>query len=351
MKTVSRIKWMSLLAVLALVLAACGTDEGVDAETTTTVGEATTTTADTSPEPATVRFTVFPGAIPSMGVYVADGMGFFAEEGITLEYVTVGTGSSALQVLAAGETDFTISDLTGTASARTAGADVVFVSAQFHRFMAELVCQPDFELPDGGYPATMEALAGATLGITAPGSATDTYLRYSMIAAGVDPASAEIIPIGGVPQLLAAFDARSVECLVAYQPMQSLLPEHQSAVDWEAGEGPDAFDTYVFNGIVTSESFDAESPDVVRRVAAAMEKAVTFASDPNNADVIAENTVQFFEGLDQETLAQIVRDGAGTYGYEITPEHIANAAEVYQATSGNELGGSYDDLIADSVAG
>lgn len=54
----SSIRWISLLAVLALILAACGSDAGEDEATTTTATPATTaspdtTTADTSPDETT----------------------------------------------------------------------------------------------------------------------------------------------------------------------------------------------------------------------------------------------------------------------------------------------------------
>lgn len=343
-------RWLGIAAGLMLAVAACGgeTDAGQAGDPTPTEPD-TAETEEPAEEPEEIRFTVFPGALASMGVYVADALGYFEEEGLEIEYVTVGTGSSAVQVLLADETDFTISDITGTATARQAGGDPVFISAQFHRFGAALACRPEVEFTTTDYPESMQELEGKTIGITAPGSATDTYVRYSMLAAGADPDNAELVPIGGVPQLLSAFTAESVDCLVAYQPLQYLLEDYQAVVDWEAGEGPDEFADYVFNGIITTESYDSQNPDVVARVDRAMEQAIEFAQDPDNAEEIAAETVQFFEGLEEDVLAEIVRDGAETFGHEFTETHVENAATVYQAVTGNELGSTYEDLVAPSL--
>ncbi|MPZ28260.1 MAG: transporter substrate-binding domain-containing protein [Micromonosporaceae bacterium] len=336
--------WLATAAALtlALTVAACNGDSDPG-------DEGAATGPDGEPNPVTIRFTVFPGALASMGVYIADALGHFEEEGVEIEYVTVGTGSSAMAVLLAGETDFTISDITGVATARQAGGEPVFVSAQYHGFGAAVACRPDVQFTTTAYPGSMRELEGKTIGITAPGSATDTYLRYSMIAAGADPGQAEIVPIGGVPQLLSAYTAGSVDCLVAYQPLQHLIEDYQSVVNWETGEGPAEFGDYVFNGIITTESYDSDHSEIVARVQQAMQQTIEFARDPDNAEEIAAATLQFFEGLEEDVLAQIMRDSAETFGYEFTEAHVGNAATVYQAITGNELGITYADLIAPSL--
>lgn len=278
-----------------------------------------------------VRFTVFPGAFPSLGVYIADALGFFKQNGIDVNYVNVGTGSSALQVLVGGDTDFTISDITGVALARkNAGADVVFVSSQFGRFMAALACRTDSGI-SGRYPAVMRQLEGKRIGITAPGSATDTYVRYTMIAAGANPNRANIIGVGGVPNLIAALQAGSVDCITAYQPIQALMAGRMRVVlNWATGQGPQIFARdYLFNGIVTTRRYAENNPGVVRRVAAAMQRATKYGSDPKNADKIARAVARFFPGLDVGTFAATVRDTAPTFGYQVTRTSVANALKVY----------------------
>jgi len=327
----------AILTTAALVLTGCGSDDDASSG------------PPAAGEKQTVRFTVFPGAMASMGVYIADALGFFDKQGITLEYVNVATGSSALQVLASGQTDFAISDVTGTATARAAGSDIVFASGQFTRFAGELACRTDLQVDGDAYPDTMKSLAGKKIGITAPGSSTDTYLRYSMIEAGVDPAQAQIIPIGGIPQLVAAMQSGNVDCVTAYQPMHQQLGDVQVLVNWQAGEGPDTFSDYSYNGIATSGRFAGANPDAVRKVAAAMKDAAAFGNEAGNAAEIAEKTVTFFQGFDEQVLQEVTAELAGTFGADITEQQLENAATVFKAVTGKDIDVSYEQLVAEPV--
>lgn len=300
-----------------------------------------------------VRFTIFPGAFPSLGVYIADAMGYFEDEGIKVDYVNVGTGSSATQVLSSGDTDFIISDITGMALARKqTGAESYMVAGQFKRFMADLECRKGLVPADQEYPDVMQTVRGLKVGITAPGSATDTYLRYSMIAAGADPDSKNIIAAGGVPNLVSAIKAKRVDCVVAYQPMQKILADDvDSVLNWAEGEGPDLFGEYVFNGVITSQEFAKQQTPTVDAVSRAMKKAIEFGSDPSNAPEIAKRTLKDFQGIDPADLEDAIRATAPTFGYEVTRKAVANALEAFNTINpGQKVQYKYETLVAPSVA-
>jgi NitT/TauT family transport system substrate-binding protein len=336
------VSFAAVALVAIVVLAACGGSNG----------DGDAAAEGDAAAPRDVRFTVFPGAIPSLGVYIADAFGYFEDEGLNVSYVNVGTGSSAIQVLLGGDTDFTISDVTGVALARRASdARAVFAAGQFHRFMASLQCRPGVVEGSGSYPAVMSELEGKRVGITAPGSSTDTYFRYSMQDAGADPAAAEFLAVGGVPNLVSAVRAGRLDCLVSYQPIQSLLGgDVEDVVNWAEGEGPAIFGEYLFNGIVASGAFAEQNPEVVEAVSRAMEKAVEFGADPANAEEIAERTAGFFEGIETADLAEVVRETAPTFGYHLTPAAVENALRVFNTINPNEtVDYEYDEFVAEPV--
>jgi NitT/TauT family transport system substrate-binding protein len=341
-RCVSRSVFAGLAAVAALAIGACGDseDEGGAGGSGPQVKE-------------DVRFTIFPGAFPSLGVYIADTMGYFEEEGIKVEYVNVGTGSSATQVLSAGDTDFIVSDITGMALARKqSGAESWMVAGQFKRFMADLSCRKGVVPAGQEYPDVMQTVRDLKVGITAPGSATDTYLRYSMIDAGVEPEPRNIIGAGGVPQLVAAMKAKRIDCVVAYQPMQKILADDvDSVLNWAEGEGPELFNEYVFNGIITSQEFAEKETPTVDAVSRAMKKAVEFGSDPANAPEISEKTLKYFQGIKPEDLESAVRETAPTFGYDVTPQAVSNALEAFNTINPKQkVDYAYEDLVAPSVA-
>ena len=280
-----------------------------------------------------VKFTVFPAVTASMGVYIADQMGFFEKNGIEIQYVNASTGTSATQTLVAGATDFTISDLTGAANAIKAGADLKFVSGQFRYFHGALYCQKEISA-EGGYPKNMKNLIGKKIGITGVGAATDSYTRYSLIRAGVNPKLVTIVPIGGAPSLLAAFLAKSVDCVTAYQPMQLQMKDASVLVDWQAGEGPREFQNYSFNAIVTTGAYAKKDLKTVKAVAQSMKDAVIFASDSKNSAAIAEKVLKFFPGLSLADLTTILTSTSQTYSYSISTTNLANAQKVFTAVVG-----------------
>lgn len=295
-----------------------------------------------------VKFTVFPAVTASMGVYIADQMGFFEKNGIEIQYVNASTGTSATQTLVAGATDFTISDLTGAANAIKAGADLKFVSGQFRYFHGALYCQKEISAA-GGYPKNMKNLIGKKIGITGVGAATDSYTRYSLIRAGVDPKLVTIVPIGGAGSLLAAFQAKSVDCVTAYQPMQLQMKDASVLVDWQAGEGPREFGNYSFNAIVTTGAYAKKDLKTVKAVAQSMKDAVKFAGDSKNSAAIAEKVLKFFPGMTLADLTAVLTSTSGTYSYGISTSNLANAQKVFKAVVGTWPIKNNGDLIVSGV--
>jgi NitT/TauT family transport system substrate-binding protein len=339
---------INALTLAAVVLAGCGSSSSGGS-----ASGSQGPSGGSSASVTKVRFTIFPAAFPSLGVYIADAMGYFKQEGVQPDYVNAPTGSSALQVMSSGQTDFIISGYTDLALARKeSGLDGVLVAGQFKSFDAALDCRPGTVLAGQGYPGAMSTIATKTVGITSPGSATDTYLRYSLIAAGATPDDHNIIAAGGVPNLLSAFQASRVDCVTAYEPMQITLDKGavQTVLNWGTNQGPPLLHNYIFNGIATTAKYSAAHPSIVKAVSLAMKRAVAFGSDPANAPAIAKATLKFFPGLSEQALETAVRNTAPTFGYTITPAAGANALKVYNTVHADQkVNYPYSSFIAPPV--
>jgi NitT/TauT family transport system substrate-binding protein len=66
-------------------------------------------------------------------------------------------------------------------------------------------------------------LAGKKVGVTAPGSSTDFFLRYLLAKAGVDPAQVPVIGIGIDATAVAAMEQGQVDAAVMLDPAVTLL--------------------------------------------------------------------------------------------------------------------------------
>jgi NitT/TauT family transport system substrate-binding protein len=70
---------------------------------------------------------------------------------------------------------------------------------------------------------TIADLAGKKVGVSAPGSSTDFFLKYLLKKNGVDPASAAVIGVGLGPTAVAAMEQGQIDAAVMLDPSVTLL--------------------------------------------------------------------------------------------------------------------------------
>lgn len=107
-----------LLVVLALLLTGCGQDKKA----------APDQAKQQTPQKITVMLDWFPNTNHT-GLYVAKDMGFYLEQGLDVEIVQPGEGTTADQLVAAGRADFGVSYQESVTQARTADIPLVSIAA------------------------------------------------------------------------------------------------------------------------------------------------------------------------------------------------------------------------------
>ncbi len=269
-----------LLAGLVALAVGCGGDE---ATTTTTEAPATTETTATEVETTTTTsggltaLTLYiPLPVPTIAMmmpYVANGAGFFAEEGLEVEIIPSDSSTLMIGQLASGK---------GDAGLIVAGP-AVGAFAQDQEFIAvwEMITHPVFDLitPDSSPIKSMADLKGKQIGVEEAQSGEIPILKANLKAVGVDidKGDAQLVPLGDdytaiLPKLesgeVAAMSSsyNSLVGLIAQDyPYRSLLPP----VDPE-----NAFPEVPL--VVRKELYDT-NPQVVIGLARAMSKALVFA--------------------------------------------------------------------------
>ena len=145
-----------------------------------------------------------------VALWVAKEAGLFDQHGLTVELIYLG-GGQATKVLLAGTAP--IISISGPApvAAAVQGADTVLVSCVLNTFIFSLMSRPEIERPEG--------LLGKKIGISRFGAATDFALRYVLRRWGLEPSrDVTILQIGGVPEILSAIQARSIDAGVLASP-------------------------------------------------------------------------------------------------------------------------------------
>jgi NitT/TauT family transport system substrate-binding protein len=192
-------KLVLMTALLAMVVAACGSDaDGGDGTTSITVA-----------------------SIPNVkaaGLYIAQEEGIFEEEGLSVDIVETEAGQDAVAAVVSGSAQFVDAELEDMITLTESGDDsLIMMHNVLNRVTLTLVMRRELaeELGvsrDSPLDERLAALEGLTLGITSPGATTDDFMQYYLRRAGLQPdRDAEIVAMGGGASLLAALETGQID--------------------------------------------------------------------------------------------------------------------------------------------
>ena len=282
-----------LTLALCLLLTACtGATATPTLEPTPLAGEPTATTA--AAELRTIRLPM--GFIPSVQYapfYVAQEKGYFAEEGLTLEF-DYSFETDGVALVGAGELPLAVVSAEQVLLARAQGLPVVYVMAWFQKFPVAVMANA------GSGLETPAALRGKRIGTPLLGGANFVGLRALLTAAGVPAEEVNIEAIGfnQVPALTAG----QVDAVVVYANNEPIRLAAQGQ-DFSVIPVSD-YAALAANGLMSSEQTVAEEPELVRGFVRALLRGLADTNaDPEEA---YEITTHFVEGLTDPALEKQV---------------------------------------------
>jgi NitT/TauT family transport system substrate-binding protein len=150
---------------------------------------------------------------------LAQQLGHFEKAGVTVDIVNFKGGSQALTALVGGSADV-VSGYFDHTVALAAKKQALQSFVVFDRFPGlVLVIAPG----QTGKIKSAKDLAGKKVGVSAPGSSTDFFLKYQLQKAGVDPTAAAVIGIGLGATAVAAMEQGQVDAAVMADPSVTVL--------------------------------------------------------------------------------------------------------------------------------
>lgn len=150
---------------------------------------------------------------------LAQQLGNFEKAGVTVELVNFQGGSQALKAVIGGSADV-VSGYFDHTVALAAKQQFLQSFVIYDRYPGlVLVVAPS----QTGKIKSVADLAGKKVGVSAPGSSTDFFLKYQLKKAGVDPASAAVIGVGLGATAVAAMEQGQIEAAVMLDPAVTLL--------------------------------------------------------------------------------------------------------------------------------
>ena len=149
---------------------------------------------------------------------LADQLGYFKDEGLSVQISDLRGGSEALAALIGGSVDIVTGFYEHTLRARAQGKHLVMVML-FDRYPGLVLMVGKQHLNE---VRSIKDLVGKPVGVTAPGSSTDQLVKYLLRQNDLSPQSIPVVT-GGISTMLAALEQDRVWAGVTVDPLASKL--------------------------------------------------------------------------------------------------------------------------------
>lgn len=241
-------------------------------------------------------------------IHIPIARGYFRDEGIDVEIVDVNSGPRQVAAILGGSALFGPLGLIQVIKATAEGGAMVAAANLFGILDIHVVLSKDAVAKSGIKPTMnveekVRRMKGLRIGITSPGSTTDTTIRTLFKARGMDPDQmVQLQPLGGGSNMLAALEKGATDGFVWS------APQPQIAVQKGLGEIViDPFDRVVtemidvpYEVMAINRATMKQNADVIRRSIRAMTKGMKFTHErPDEALKIMQ---AHFPNFDQEIL-------------------------------------------------
>lgn len=143
--------------------------------------------------------------------------GYFADEGIEVEFTLPPSGTQAAQQVIAGGADIALVTPEPVIIGATKGTDLTYFASYYGDWIYSLAAV------DGSGITDVADLAGKRIGVTNVGSSGATFARVALQLAGLDPDAATLVPIGVGAQQISAIEEGQVDALALWDTQYQIV--------------------------------------------------------------------------------------------------------------------------------
>lgn len=263
--------------------------------------------ASCSRPPNEVRISVGSYNLNNLPFFIAISQGYFEEEGLSVRTENFAQGGSkVLQALIGGSTDVAVGFYDHTIQMQAKFKDVtgfVLLSRNAGLVLAE-------RATGRRDPNSAAGMRGARIGITAPGSSSEFFVRYHMQRLGASPNDYSLIGVGSGSSAVAALKQNKIDFLVNYDPAATYLVRSgvgRIAIDTRSDAGARRIygGLYPTSVLYALPEFLEERPEAARKVARAMQKALVFIQTMT-PEQIADAVPPGYRSGDRETYVEAI---------------------------------------------
>jgi NitT/TauT family transport system substrate-binding protein len=237
-----------------------------------------------------------PAQIYFLPVVLAKQLGYFEKAGVNVELQHFNAGSKALESVIGGSADIVAGAYENTVRMQAKG-QVMQSIVLFGRYPQNVLGIAKSEAANYKSPADLK---GKKIGITGPGSATQTFLNLILANAGLQPSDVTTVTVGAGAVAVAAMK-RSGE-LFAISNLDLAITELSMAgdivvaIDSRAAEGTKAVygGDYASGSLYAPIAFVQKNPNTAQAIANAMVRTLKWMGSAKPDDIIAKLPADFY---------------------------------------------------------
>ncbi|ULJ71891.1 ABC transporter substrate-binding protein [Rhizobium gallicum] len=305
-----------------------------------------------------VRISVGSYNLNNLPFPVAAGLGLYEKEGleVTVENFASG-GSKTLQALVAGSTDIAVGFYDHTIQMQSQNKAVVgFV--QLARNSGLVLAGGKNSSFD---PTKPETIKGAKIGITAPGSSSDFFVRYYLQRNNLSADDISLIGVGSGAAAVAALEQGKVDLLVNYDPAASFIEAKgvgKILIDARSDEGAKEIygGIYPTSVLYATQAYIDENPETIQKVTNATVKALAWMNTHSAEEIVEKLPKEFISG-DRDTYVKAVQNAKPIFSVDgkfsetdtQTPLAVLKSFNEKVAAATIDLSKTYTNAFVDKV--
>jgi len=247
------------------------------------------------------------GQIIYMPLTLADQLGYFKQEGLSVEIQDLKGGADALTAMIGGSTDATMGFYEHTIRTQTQGKLIQMIATC--DLYPGLVMFAGKSHPEA---KTIKDLANLKIGITSAGSSTEEMVKFLFKKNGLDPAAAQTVAVGSGGPAITALKNGVVDALVTVEPAASTIEKNSDGnvlYDTRTEQGTrDVFGgAWPAGGFYVPVDFVQQNPRTAQALARVAVDTLKYIKDHSPEDIAAKLPGQlFYPDGDQAAFAQVL---------------------------------------------
>lgn len=280
---------------------------------------------------------------------LADELGYFEEEGLDVDLQDLQGGSKALTAMIGGSTEVTSGYYEHTIQMQAKNQPVkAFVNMNLSSGLALVVSEKNKDSIK-----SVADLKGKNVGVTAPGSSTDMFVKYLLSQNGMEIDAAAVSAIGAGSSAVAAVEQGQVDAAIMLEPDITVLEKRIGVKptileDVRTPEGLQAVfgtDAWPSSSLYATEAWLEKNPETAEKLATAIRRTLEYVAEHSGEQIAAEMP-ETFAGGDPSQYAAVIEELKLTLSKDgVFTESGAEAVLETQRIANPEVGEAEIDLF------